>query len=80
MDIGFLVELFFIIFFFVNYSLDLQLVIYLEFVFWCLIVYYELNQRVGEIFYVLQFLFIVDGFIDLLNLERFCLGLFFNVN
>lgn len=79
MDVGFL-NLFLNLMFLVYNNLDLQLVIYCELVFWCFIFYYELNQCVGEIFYVLQLFMIVDGFIDFFNLECFCLGLFFNVN
>uniref|UniRef100_A0A8C4SJK1 Mothers against decapentaplegic homolog n=1 Tax=Erpetoichthys calabaricus TaxID=27687 RepID=A0A8C4SJK1_ERPCA len=61
--------------------LDMQPVEYEEPKNWCSIVYYELNNRVGEAFYASSMSVLVDGFTDPSNdKNRFCLGLFSNVN
>ncbi|XP_066599811.1 protein mothers against dpp-like isoform X2 [Prorops nasuta] len=49
--------------------------------YWASIHYYELNLRVGEIFYCKSYSVIVDGFTNPVNnSDRFCLGQLSNVN
>ncbi|XP_063074309.1 mothers against decapentaplegic homolog 1 [Engraulis encrasicolus] len=60
---------------------DVQPVAYEEPKHWCSIVYYELNNRVGEAFQASSTSVLVDGFTDPANnRSRFCLGLLSNVN
>ncbi|XP_016145684.1 mothers against decapentaplegic homolog 1-like [Sinocyclocheilus grahami] len=60
---------------------DVQPVAYAEPKHWCSIVYYELNNRVGEAFQASSTSVLVDGFTDPSNnRNRFCLGLLSNVN
>uniref|UniRef100_A0A8D3D318 Mothers against decapentaplegic homolog n=1 Tax=Scophthalmus maximus TaxID=52904 RepID=A0A8D3D318_SCOMX len=60
---------------------DVQPVAYEEPKHWCSIVYYELNNRVGEAFQASSTSVLVDGFTDPSNnCNRFCLGLLSNVN
>lgn len=59
---------------------DKQAVNYQEPHYWCNIVYYELNNRVGEQFQASSNSIVVDGFTDPSRTDRFCLGLLSNVN
>ncbi|KAK0059501.1 mothers against decapentaplegic 5 [Biomphalaria pfeifferi] len=59
---------------------DKQAVNYQEPHYWCNIVYYELNNRVGEQFQASSHSIVVDGFTDPSRTDRFCLGLLSNVN
>ncbi|XP_071088675.1 mothers against decapentaplegic homolog 5-like [Haliotis cracherodii] len=64
-----------------DHGIDLQPVTYQEPQYWCSIVYYELNNRVGEAFHASRSSIVVDGFTDPSNnADRFCLGLLSNVN
>uniref|UniRef100_A0A8C6Z5J2 Mothers against decapentaplegic homolog n=1 Tax=Nothoprocta perdicaria TaxID=30464 RepID=A0A8C6Z5J2_NOTPE len=64
-----------------KYGLNVQPVAYEEPKHWCSIVYYELNNRVGEAFHASSTSVLVDGFTDPSNNKnRFCLGLLSNVN
>lgn len=64
-----------------GYFADMQPVTYQEPAYWCSIVYYELNNRVGEAFHASHTSIVVDGFTDPSNnADRFCLGLLSNVN
>lgn len=68
-------------FFFICDCLDVQPVEYEEPSHWCSIVYYELNNRVGEAYQASSTSVLVDGFTDPSNNKnRFCLGLLSNVN
>lgn len=63
------------------YFSDVQPVEYEEPSHWCSIVYYELNNRVGEAYHASSTSVLVDGFTDPSNNKnRFCLGLLSNVN
>jgi len=60
---------------------DVQPVTYQEQRNWASVAYYELNNRVGEVFHATSTSVIVDGYTDPSNnAERFCLGLLSNVN
>uniref|UniRef100_A0A8C6KF76 Mothers against decapentaplegic homolog n=1 Tax=Nothobranchius furzeri TaxID=105023 RepID=A0A8C6KF76_NOTFU len=62
-------------------SPDVHPVEYEEPSYWCSIVYYELNNRVGEAYHASSTSVLVDGFTDPSNNKnRFCLGLLSNVN
>ncbi|XP_035309800.1 mothers against decapentaplegic homolog 1-like isoform X2 [Cricetulus griseus] len=60
---------------------DVQAVVYEEPMHWCSIVYYELNNRVGDTFQASSTSVLVDGYTDPSNNKnRFCLGLLSNIN
>jgi hypothetical protein len=60
---------------------DVQAVTYQEQRNWASVAYYELNNRVGEVFHATSTSIIVDGYTDPSNnADRFCLGLLSNVN
>ncbi|BFZ09566.1 hypothetical protein BsWGS_12605 [Bradybaena similaris] len=59
---------------------DVRPVNYQEPMYWCNIVYYELNNRVGEQFQASSCSVVVDGFTDPSRIDRFCLGTLTNIN
>ena len=67
-----------------NFDSDVlyQSISYQEPLNWCSIVYYELNQRIGEVFNAACSKIYVDGYTNPCNNwgRRFCLGMFSNVN
>ncbi|MBZ3890080.1 Mothers against decapentaplegic-like protein 1 [Sciurus carolinensis] len=56
-------------------SPDVQSLAYEEPKYWCSVVYYELSNHVGEVFYAFSTSVLVDGFTDPFDSENlFCLG------
>ena len=59
---------------------DFQAVTYCEPQSWCSVNYYEMKNRVGEVFNAYKPSLTIDGGTDPSSPERFCLGLLSNVN
>jgi MAD (mothers against decapentaplegic) family protein 2/3 len=61
-------------------NIPTRAVSYVETPCWCSILYYELNQRVGETFHASLNSLVIDALCDPNASDRFCLGLLTNVN
>ena len=61
-------------------SIDYQAVTYTEPAYWCSVNYYEMKNRVGEVFSASKPSLTVDGFTDPSSADRFCLGLLSNIH
>ena len=60
--------------------IDYQAVTYCEPPYWCSTSYYEMKNRVGEVFNASKPSLTVDGFTDPSSADRFCLGLLSNIH
>ena len=60
--------------------LDYQPVTYCEPAYWCSVNYYEMKNRVGEVFNASKPSITMDGFTDPSSAHRFCLGLLSNIH
>ena len=61
-------------------SHDFQAITYCEPAYWCSVSYYEMKNRVGELFQASKPSLTVDGFTDPSSADRFCLGLLSNIH
>ena len=59
---------------------DYQPVTYCEPAYWCSVNYYEMKNRVGEVFNASKPSLTMDGFTDPSSADRFCLGLLSNIH
>lgn len=59
---------------------DYQPVTYCEPAYWCSVNYYEMKNRVGEVFNSMKPSLTMDGFTDPSSADRFCLGLLSNIH
>ena len=59
---------------------DYQPVTYCEPAYWCSVNYYEMKNRVGEVFNGTKPSLTMDGFTDPSSADRFCLGLLSNIH
>ena len=57
-----------------------QPVTYCEPAYWCAVNYYEMKNRVGEVFNATKPSLTMDGFTDPSSADRFCLGLVSNIH
>ena len=60
--------------------IDYQAVTYCEPAYWCSVSYYEMKNRVGEVFNAAKPSLTIDGFTDPSSADRFCLGLLSNIH
>ena len=61
------------------FPINYQPVKFIEPPFWCSVAYYEVKNRVEEHFLASELSFTIDGFTHTSSSDRYCLGMFSNI-